>query len=93
MLNSQRAVIITCSTEQLENLITKSVNEAIAKHALKQASNSEKLNQKQAADFLGVTLPTIIDWKKKGLIPYHQVPNTRRIFYYKSELLEVTRKL
>ena len=51
---------------------------------------NDKLTQKEAASRLGISEATLIDWKKKGLIPYHQLPNTRRVFFLKSELKLVT---
>ncbi|QMU30579.1 helix-turn-helix domain-containing protein [Adhaeribacter radiodurans] len=51
---------------------------------------NDKLTQKEAASQLGISEATLIDWKKKGLIPYHQLPKTRRVFFLKSELKLVT---
>lgn len=49
-----------------------------------------RLEQYEAAKFLGVTIQTLIRWKKENLIPYYQVG--KRIFYIKSELLDALRK-
>ena len=47
--------------------------------------NDDRLNQKQAAKFLGISVTSIIDWKKKGKIPYYQIG--RNPFFSKKELL------
>ena len=51
--------------------------------------DSDKLTQKQAAHFLGISETSIISWKKKKRIPYYQIG--RSIFYSKKELLAVAR--
>ncbi len=48
--------------------------------------NNEKMNQKEAAKFLGITEATLIRWKKKELVPYEQLPGSAKITYYKSQL-------
>jgi excisionase family DNA binding protein len=46
----------------------------------------DRLNQKQAAEFLGITQATLIRWKKQGKVPYHQLPGSSKITFYKSQL-------
>ena len=50
----------------------------------------DRLTQKEAAKFLGVSVTTIISWKKSGKVPYYSVG--RSIFYSKKELLDIARK-
>lgn len=50
----------------------------------------DRLTQKEAAKFLGVSITTIISWKKSGKVPYYSVG--RSIFYSKQELLNIARK-
>lgn len=52
----------------------------------------QRLSQKETAEFLCVSEATIIEWKKKKLIPFHQLPGTSRVFFIKSELLDATRQ-
>lgn len=58
--------------------------------SLSPTTKNDKLSQREAAEFLGVTVQTIMNWKKKGIIPFYQVENS--IFFLKSELLECARK-
>ncbi len=51
--------------------------------------NSEKLTQKELAEFLGVTVTTVINLKKKGKIPFYKVGG--RMFYLKTEVLNAIR--
>lgn len=58
-------------------------------------SQSDKLTQKEAAKFLGVSIVTLIGYAKNDQnFPVHYTqPNKKgRVFYYKSELLNYTRK-
>lgn len=52
----------------------------------------DRLTQKEAAKFLGISVTSLISWKKKKLVPFYQVPGSRAIFYSKKELLDVARK-
>ncbi len=47
---------------------------------------AERLNQKQAAEYLGVTEATLIRWKKSGRVPYEQLPGSSKVTYFKSQL-------
>lgn len=48
--------------------------------------DDERLNQKQAAEFLGITQATLIRWKKQGKVPYQQLPGSSKVTYFKSQL-------
>jgi len=50
------------------------------------SQTDERLNQKQAAEFLGITQATLIRWKKKGLVPVEQLQGSTKVYYYKSQL-------
>lgn len=80
-----------------ENDLEKAVEKVFAR-VLKQRNlpnltnpdSSDRLTQKQAAKFLGISVTSLIDWKKKGMVPYYQVG--RSVFYSKKELLDIARK-
>ncbi len=50
----------------------------------------DRLTQKEAASFLGISITSLIAWKKGGKVPYYQIG--RSIFFSKSELLKIARK-
>jgi hypothetical protein len=53
----------------------------------------EKINQKSAAGLLGVSVTTIIAWRKSGKIPRDSYMRIGRpVFYSKKKLLEYARK-
>lgn len=51
---------------------------------------NDRLSQKEAAALLGITVQSLIKWKKKKLIPFYQIG--RSVFYSKRELLQQARK-
>jgi DNA-binding XRE family transcriptional regulator len=50
----------------------------------------DRLSQQEAAKFLGISVTSLISWKKKKIVPYYQIG--RAIFYSKKELLDLARK-
>lgn len=56
----------------------------------KDIPDDDRLTQKEAARLLNISVVTLIDWKKKGLVPFYQVQ--RSIFYSKNELIEIAQK-
>lgn len=50
----------------------------------------DRLTQKEAASFLGISVTSLIAWKKEGKVPYYQIG--RSIFFSKTELLKIARK-
>nr|WP_288210132.1 helix-turn-helix domain-containing protein [uncultured Dysgonomonas sp.] len=50
---------------------------------------TDRLSQTEAANLFQVTVQTIINWSKKGIITKYKLGN--RVFYLKSELLEAAR--
>ena len=50
----------------------------------------ELLTRKETAKLLRISLPTLADWTKQGLI--HAIPMGRRIFYSASEIQNVLEK-
>lgn len=46
----------------------------------------DRLNQKQAAEYLGITQSTLIRWKKNGRVPCEQLTGSTKVTYFKSQL-------
>jgi excisionase family DNA binding protein len=79
--------------EDLKAIIIEAIKEAnsiLPGNNYQENSTEDYLDQREAAKFLRITLPTIISWKKKNKIPYFQ--EGRKILFKKSELLHVLRK-
>ena len=81
--------IIVANLEDLEKIYRRIVVEIERAKLKNQPNDDEKLNQKNAARFLGITEATIINWKKSGRIPYEQLPGSKKVTYYRSQLKAV----
>src|SRR5882724_5184723 len=55
-------------------------------------AGNERMNQKEAAEYLGVTQATLIRWKKRGLVPCDQLPQSTKVIYYRSQLKAAIRR-
>ena len=82
----------THSKEDLKRVVRMVVDEIKKNEIIETnlAPTDDRLTQKEAASFLGISVTSIIDWKKKGKIPYYQIGKS--IFFSKSELLKIARK-
>lgn len=83
--------LVITTQEQLELIVAKSVNSAIkaqleAQTTLTpQASKDESLlSRKEAAKLLGVSLVTLNEWSKKGIVVGYRIAS--RVRYKKTEL-------
>ncbi|WP_298547651.1 helix-turn-helix domain-containing protein [uncultured Aquimarina sp.] len=85
--------IYTHNREDLKRIVRLVIDEIRNTEILPQSFKNiknDRLTQKEAAQFLGISITSLISWKKQGKIPYYQIG--RSIFYYKSELLKVAKK-
>lgn len=78
--------------KELKSLIKQALIEINEESNQRGSNNDEEVffDQRQAAKFLKISLPTIIKWKKTGKIPYYQ--EGRTVLFKKSELLNVMHK-
>lgn len=89
----EKLILMSLNTEELKSLIVDAVKHAyqeINNKGLIDVENEDYLDQREAAKFLRISLPTIINWKKTNKIPYYQ--EGRKVLYKKSELLKVLQK-
>jgi len=81
------------TNKDLERTIEIVVNRLRKTELISEGHNNpekDRLSQKEAAELLGITVQSLIKWKKKKLIPFYQIG--RSIFYSKRELLQQARK-
>lgn len=82
--------LVITSKDELERLIVKAVTLATkSNEALTNPDKDERLNQTQAAEFCGVSIPTIWRWRRKGLVPFEKLKGSSKIYFYKSQLILV----
>jgi len=53
-------------------------------------SENDRLSQKQCAELLGVSVTTLISYKRKRLIPFFKIGS--RVFYSKNQVLNTIKK-
>ena len=80
----EESVLVKLLREVVKTEITKFVSFNIND----KFNEKEKMNQKEAAKFIGVCEVTMSKYKKAGLVPHHTLPGSCKITYYKSELRE-----
>lgn len=75
---------VTTLVEKIDNLTTVLTGRAMENTAT--TPEERLLSRTETAKMLGVTLPTIIDWGKKGILKCYRIGN--RVRYKQSEVME-----
>ena len=88
----EQTLITSFTSKEIKNLIKQALIEIKEESVNNRSTHGDEtfFDQRQAAKFLNISLPTIIKWKKTGKIPYYQ--EGRTVLFKKSELLDVLRK-
>lgn len=84
--------LVITSKDELEKMLRALVIEIFSKVPGMDTEGEERLNQKQAAEYLGITQSTLIRWKKNGLVPCEQLPGSTKVTYYKSQLKSIIQR-
>jgi excisionase family DNA binding protein len=73
---------------EISDNVTKRISEVLAEFMkdLKSKQEPEFITSKEAANILKVTLPTLYDWRKKGIISAYRIGN--KIRFNRQELLD-----
>jgi hypothetical protein len=79
-------ILTSISKSELEEIIIHSFKKLVAVNPAMEEVQDRIMNQKEAAEFLGITQSTLITWKKRGLVPYEQLEGSSKIRFYKSQL-------
>lgn len=93
MKDAPKLELVTIPLHQLEEIFDKLLSKyAFSKTAEPNIELNGRMNQKEAAKFIGRSETTMVKYKKAGLLPFHEVPGTSLIIYYKTELQEFMRR-
>ena len=76
--------------EAIVEIVIERLRKMDVSETTKDIPDDDRLTQKEAARLSNISVVTLIDWKKKGLVPFYQVQ--RSIFYSKKELIEIAQK-
>ncbi len=82
-------ILTSLSRSELEDIIMNSLRKIHKSDSASDLQEEEGMNLKATAEWLGVSQGTVIRYKHKKLIPYYQLPNSRKVIFYKSELRKV----
>jgi len=87
-----KSIFTNLNVNELKDLIKECVTEVTTRQPqdLKTESDEYFMTQRETARFLQITVPTLINWKKEGKVPYYQ--NGRKVFFKKAELLKALQK-
>ena len=84
-MKSNRIIFDVLSKKELENLITKSLNEAVKNNLPAPSGKEELLTRDQACALLKVDPSTLWRWTNKGTVTAYGIGSRR--FYKKEELM------
>jgi excisionase family DNA binding protein len=84
--------VIVTTKEELESVISVALNEQLSRFKpAEKKTESEYLTRKEVAKLLGVSLPTLNDWSKRGVVPSYRIET--RVRYKKDEVLLCLKKV
>ena len=86
---AKQYIIIT--EAELPQLIEQSVTAALLKHQAQARPDNKLLTQQEAAELLSISIPTLIKWKEKKLLPFSQID--RKIYFKKQDVLNAIASL
>lgn len=93
MKDAPKLELVNIPLHQLEEMFEKLFSKyTLSKPTQPNLEFSGRMNQKEAAKFIGRSETTMVKYKKAGLLPFHEVPGTSLIIYYKTELVDFMRR-
>lgn len=93
--NQYNSVLITMNADDFKSLVATAVKEAVksefeSRYLKPTEALKPYLSRKEAAELLGVSLPTLNDWSKSGIVPSYKLGS--RVRYRLSEIQAALRK-
>lgn len=86
---------VVLSTKNIDDLVSEIANEVVRKignlnafKSLNEIDPNERLNARQAAQFLDISLTTLYSKNSLGELPSYKAPGSKKIFFFKKDLLE-----
>ena len=83
-------ILQSVSVSELKELISETIQEQIGQ-IQKPLPKTELLTRKEAAEILGISLPTLHYWTKDGKVPAYRIGN--RVRYKRDEVLSSLQKI
>ncbi len=82
---SLAGIYILISETEISELLTKIVVSALKQNQAFSKPDNTLLTQLQTAELLKISIPTLISWKEKKLLPFTQLG--RKIYFRKQDVL------
>ena len=90
----KKAILIeNINTKLLKDFVSEAVKEEfekLKKELYIEREKDELLSREQTADLLKISLPTLLDWRKKGIVKPYKMGN--RVYYKRAEIMETLEK-
>lgn len=88
-----KVIFSSLPIEDLEGMITRAVEHSLSQLLNKNSNdhNDELVTRKQAASLLGISLPTLHDYTKRGVIPTYRIGS--RVRFKKVEIIDCLQKV
>lgn len=86
---SEKFFVTNYDRNEIVSLIREAFNVELAEHLKQQEGESDYnilLSRKEVAEYLKISLPTLHNYQKSGILKYHRVGS--RILFKKGEILE-----
>ncbi len=77
----ENVFLTSLTTPEVRELFRQELERYFSSNELKQSSNvqtEQPITTKELCEFLGITEPTVIRWRKKGKIPFMQIGSSIR---------------
>ncbi len=82
----ENQLIVTLNVNDLKELISEGVTNALSKTPQPKKEDDTLLKRIDVAKLFSVSLVTVSQWQKDGVLPYHRIKS--RIFFKRCEVLQ-----
>lgn len=82
--NMENVLLIPITIEKFKEIITETVKTELDNYFAKGEPPAEYITRKEAAKLLDISLPTLLDWTKQGIVPGYRIAS--RIRYKRSDI-------
>lgn len=86
----ESTILQNVSVDELRNLISEAVAEKV-KHLSPPQTEPEFITRAQVVEILGISLPTLNDWTKRGVIPALRIGS--RVRYKKQDVYQALKQV
>lgn len=83
----QNLIFSQIPIDEIKNIIAETVRNEMQRNSISEPQiEKEYITRKETCEILGISLPTLNEWTKQGIIPGYRIAS--RIRYKKNEILK-----